>query len=117
MFNLLILTGFLSRERAAGFLSYNQCMKRIECEKGHSEECAEECRKGKSSFINDLLIYVSNAYLKEKLKMKWKKMMIVILNHNYECNNCLYWYLNQIAFVLYLDSSDSMTKYFVLYFE
>jgi hypothetical protein len=55
MFNLSILTGFLSHQRASIFLSYNECMRRIDCEKDEREECSEECKAG-TNFIDNLLI-------------------------------------------------------------
>lgn len=39
---------FIPRERAAIFLSYNECIRRMNCGITRKEECSEECANGKS---------------------------------------------------------------------
>jgi len=37
---------FIPRERASVFLSYNECMRRMNCGPSQREECSEECSSG-----------------------------------------------------------------------
>ena len=37
---------FVSRERASIFLSFNECMRRMNCGSKRREECSEECADG-----------------------------------------------------------------------
>merc|ERR1712127_1166208 len=37
---------FVSREKASIFLSFNECMRRMNCGKKRREECTEECADG-----------------------------------------------------------------------
>ena len=51
---------FIPRERASIFLSYNECMRRMNCGVARREECSEECAGGKDDALttttNDLEI-------------------------------------------------------------
>ena len=58
---LSISVVFIPRERASIFLSYNECLRRMNCGISRKEECSEECANGKSSIEieNFLLVFFS----------------------------------------------------------
>ncbi len=60
------LAPLLSRERASIFLSYNECIRRMNCPPSTKEECSEECATGKSIIILFISIqFYSYIYFKE----------------------------------------------------
>ncbi len=56
---------FVSREKASIFLSYNECMRRMNCGKKRREECSEECADGKQASQTAIVVvvFVYNCFL------------------------------------------------------
>lgn len=52
-FESIVSVVFIPRERASIFLSYNECIRRMNCGVTRKEECSEECADGKHKYLSN----------------------------------------------------------------